>query len=514
MTKPSRSESSGSPAPVATPGLSRAARHWTVAVACVTVAVVIASMAALYTALPAIAVATGATQSQLTWVVDGYTLALACLVLPAGAIGDRYGRRIVLVLGLAVFTAGSALPLLVEEPGWIITARIIAGMGAAAVMPSTLSLLTGLLPPAERGRVIGLWAGVAGAAGVIGIVGSGALVQHWSWESIFVALTVAGAVSLACALTLPESRAATPPRIDLGGSITVAVGLGAIVFAVIEGPVRGWTAPLTLGPLVIGVVALAVFVRWQLRAPEPLLDVRLFRGRGFSAGALSLTLQFGVTFGVFLILIQYLQLVLGYEPFIAAVGIAPMMAPMLLVSLVAPRIAERVGLRTVMVVGMAAIAAGLLVMRTIDADSGYLDVLWPVLVMSAGLGLTAAPATAVIVSEAPQDKQGVAAAVNDATREVGAALGIAIAGSLLAAGYGRGIAPVLDRLPEAAQAPVSDSLAGALEVADRAGPSAEPLVAAATGAFIDGAASACLALACAAAAGALLMAFWAPGRHR
>ncbi|WP_182357813.1 MFS transporter [Tomitella gaofuii] len=488
------------------------ARRWIVAVACAAVTIIIASMAALYTALPDIATSTGATQAQLTWIVDGYTLALACLVLPAGAVGDRYGRRVVLVAGLAVFTAGSVLPLLVQQPVWIIAARVLAGVGAAAVMPSTLSLLTGLLPADRRGSVIGLWAGVAGAAGVVGIVGSGALVQVWSWESIFVVLAAAGAVMMLAATTLPESRSPVPPRIDVLGSVLVAAGLGLLVFGIISGPEHGWTSAPVLATIGVGLMLVAAFVAAQLRLREPLLDVRLFRSRGFSAGALSLTVQFGVTFGVFLILIQYLQLVLGYSPFGASLAIAPMMAPLMLVAMVSPWIAARAGLKPVMVVGMAAIAAGLFVLRAIDAGSTYVDVLWPVLIMSAGLGLTAAPATNVIVSEAPVDKQGVAAAVNDATREVGASLGIAVAGSLLAAGYANGIGPVLDRLPEVAREPVGDSLAGALAVAEQAGPSGDALVSVAERAFLDGVSSAGLVLACVAVAGAVFMAWWAPGK--
>lgn len=490
------------------------ARRWVITVACAAVSVIIASMAALYTALPDIATAVGATQSQLTWIVDGYTLALACLVLPAGAVGDRYGRRLVLTVGLAVFTVGSLLPLVVQDPVWIIAARVLAGAGAAAVMPSTLSLITGLLPADRRGNAIGLWAGVAGIAGVIGIVGSGFLVQVWSWESIFVVLAAVGALMLLCSFTLPESRADVPPRIDALGGTLVAVSLGCLVFGIISGPEYGWSSPVVVATLVVGFVVLAAFVVSQLRAREPLLDVRLFRNRGFSAGALSLTVQFGVTFGVFLILIQYLQLVQGYSPLGASLALAPMMAPLMLVAMISPRIAERVGLKAVMVVGMAAIAGGLLVMRGVDADSSYFALLWPTLIMSAGLGLTAAPATTVIVSEAPEDKQGVAAAVNDATREVGASLGIAAAGSLLASGYSAGIAPVLPRVPEVARGPVADSLAGALAVAEHAGPSAGPLVDAAVDAFLDGVSSAGLVLACAAAAGAVVMALWAPGHRR
>ncbi|MET9202268.1 MFS transporter, partial [Gordonia sp. NPDC003585] len=175
-------------------------------VSCLAVALVVAAMAALYSALPLIAVATGATQSQLTWIVDGYTLILACLVLPAGAVGDRYGRRVVLIAGLAVFSVASALPLLMSGPVWLIAARAAAGAGAALVMPSTLSILTAGLPEAHRGRAVGVWAGVAGSGAVLGILGSGLLLARWSWESVFVGLTVAGVVLAALACTIAESR--------------------------------------------------------------------------------------------------------------------------------------------------------------------------------------------------------------------------------------------------------------------------------------------------------------------
>lgn len=491
---------------------------WMLAVSCLSVVLVIASMAALYTALPDIAMSTGATQSQLTWLVDGYTLALACLVLPAGSFGDRYGRRVVLVIGLAVFTAGAALPLFLDTPQWIIAARVAAGIGAAFVMPSTLSLLTSGLPDGQRGRAVGLWAGVAGAGGIAGIVGSGLLLQLWSWESIFIGLTVFGALLLLCALTIPESRAPRPPRLDPVGSVAVAAGIGLAVLAIIEGPVRGWGDPMVLVPAAIAAVALVCFVVWELRTPEPLLDVRLFQGRGFASGSVSLTIQFMVTFGIFLILMQYLQLVLGYSALGASLAVAPMMAPLMAFAMVAPWIAGKVGLKAVTVAGLGIIAVGFFFLRNLGLDSGYADLLWPILVMSGGLGLCASPATVAIVDGAPAEKQGVAAAVNDATREVGAAIGIAVAGSLLAAGFARGMAPVLPKLPERAQGPAGDSLAGALEVARQAGAlgiqGGDQLAEAAKLAFLDGAQHASLVLAVITAAAAVVLLFWAPGKAR
>ncbi|WP_024795419.1 MFS transporter [Tomitella biformata] len=487
---------------------------WMLGVSCLAVVLVIASMAALYTALPDIAIDTDATQSQMTWLVDGYTLALACLVLPAGSLGDRYGRRAVLVVGLAIFTVGSGLPLLLGTPNWIIAARVVAGVGAAFVMPSTLSLLTSGLPAGQRGRAVGLWAGVAGAGAMVGVLGSGLLLLWWSWESIFIGLTVVGAALLACAVTLPEYRAEQPPRMDPVGSVAVAVGIGLGVLAILEGPIRGWTEPLVLGAGAVAVLALIGFTLWELRSTHPLLDVRLFKDRGFASGSVSLTIQFMVTFGIFLIIIQYLQLVLDYSPLRASVATAPMMVPLMVFALIAPWIAGKVGLKAITVTGLLAMAAGFYFLRELHVGSGYSDLLWPLLVMSSGLGLCASPATVAIVNGTPADKQGVAAAVNDATREIGAALGIAVAGSLLAAGYARGMDPVLPQLPEAARGPAGDSLAGALEVGRQAGPLADPLVDAAKTAFLDGAEQASLVLAMITGAAAVLLLLWAPGRRR
>ncbi|BAE46185.1 MFS transporter [Rhodococcus erythropolis] len=488
------------------------AQKWTLVVSCLSVALVVASMAALYTALPDIAVATGATQTQLTWVVDGYTLVLACLVLPAGALGDRYGRRAVLIVGLALFSLASAVPLFVSTPWWLIAARAAAGLGAAFVMPSTLSVLTAGFPEEQSGRAVGIWAGVAGSGGLLGILGSGVLLDYWSWQSIFVGLTGTGVFLLLCAFTIPESRQENPPRMDVIGSVAVVLAIGLVVLAIIEVPVRGWSDPVVVVGFGLGLVATLVFVVWELRADHPLLDVRFFTSRGFGSGSFSITIQFLVTFGVFLVLVQYLQLIFGYSPLGSALALAPMMVPLVLLSAISPWMATRLGLRLVTVTGLLAIAVGFYFISRLDLDSTYLDVMWPTLIMSAGLGLTAAPATAAIVADTPIEKHGVAAAVNDATREIGAAIGIAVAGSVLAAGYSHNIAPAIERLPPDARGPVSDSLAGALEVADRAGPVGEQLADFAKSAFLHGAEQSAIVLALIAAAGAAILLFWAPGR--
>ncbi|WP_433655420.1 MFS transporter [Nocardia sp. CA-128927] len=491
-----------------------AAQRWMLALSCSAVALVVASMAALYTALPELATATGATQQQLTWIVDGYTLALACLVLPAGALGDRYGRRVVLVVGLFVFALASATPLLFDSPTWLIGARAVAGVGAALVMPSTLSLLTAGFPEARRGNAVGLWAGVAGAGAVLGILGSGLLLEHWSWLSVFLAMAVAGAVLMVAGCTIPESVDQERPAMDPWGAVTSAAAVGLIVVAAIEAPARGWLDPLVLVAFVGGVLAAVIFTVVELRVRHPLLDVRLFARRGFAAGTMSVTVQFLVTFGVFMLLVQFLQLILGYRPLTSALAMAPMVVPMVAISAVAPWVADRIGLRLPTFTGLVVLGVGLVAVSRLTVDSSYLDLLWPLLVMSTGLGLCTAPATAAIIAGTPVEKHGVAAAVNDAAREVGAAIGIAVAGSILAAGYTDRIAPALPRLPEAARGPVGDSLAAALQVADRAGPQAQPLVEFAKAAFIHGAQQSCLALGYLAFAAAVIVGIWAPGRPR
>ncbi|MBH0779812.1 MFS transporter [Nocardia bovistercoris] len=488
--------------------------RWLLTLSCLAVTLVIASMAALYTALPEIAADTGASQVQLTWIVDGYTLALACLVLPAGALGDRYGRRAALIAGLIVFALASALPLLLDSPTWLITARGLAGVGAALVMPSTLSLITASFPPERRNGAIGLWAGVAGVGAILGILGSGILLEYWSWISVFVGMTAAGVVLSIAAFTVPESTDSARPAFDPFGAVTGALAVGAIVVAAIEVPARGWLAPVVLVAAAVAVVSAIAFVMIELRVAYPLLDVRLFADRGFGSGTAIVALQFLVGFGMFMLIVQYFQLIFGYRPLVSALAMAPMMLPMVTISAFAPRLSERIGLRLPAAGGLVLIGIALIALGGVGVDASYVDILWPLLIMSTGIGLCTAPATAAIIAGTPVAKHGVAAAVNDAAREVGAAIGIAVGGSVLAAGYSDRIAPALPRLPEEARGPVEDSLAAALQVAERAGPTGQPLADFAREAFVYGMHHSAVALGCLTLVGAVGIAIWAPGRRR
>ncbi|MGV0715691.1 MFS transporter [Mycolicibacterium sp. XJ662] len=492
--------------------LSSRSRLWLLTVACMGVSLVISSMVALNTALPDIAVETSATQAQLTWVVDGYTLVLACLLLPAGAIGDRYGRRGALLIGLAVFTLASAAPLIYDSPLELIVARAVAGAGAAFVMPATLSLLTAAYPKAERTKAVGIWAGVAGSSAVIGFMGSGVLLLFWSWPSIFWAFAISGAVLFILTCTVASSRDERATPLDWPGAVLIGGALAIFVYGLIEAPIHGWSHPIVYGCMAFGVVLAIVFAVVELRRTHPLLDVRLFARPDFATGAVGITFFFLANFGFFFISMQYMQLLLGYSPLKTALALAPLIVPVLVLSITTPWYLPRLGLRAVVSTGLLLIAVGLFCTRILELDSPYIDLAWPLLIMATGIGLCTAPTTSAIMGAVDDEKQGVASAVNDTTREIGAAVGIALAGSVLAAQYGDRLQPHLQALPDAVREAASSSLAEALEVAARLGPQGAALSQAAQAAFLDAMQVSLMVLAIVTAAAAGFVAVWSPGR--
>lgn len=494
---------------------SRGRRGWTLFIACAGVALVIASMVALNTALSGIAAATGATQTQLTWIVDSYTLLLACLLLPAGAIGDRYGRRSALLVGVAVFAVASAAPLVFDSPLQIIIARGFAGAGAAFVMPATLSLLTAAYPLAERTKAVGVWAGVAGSGGLFGLVGAGLLIQFWDWRSIFWTLAIGGLVVFVLTMTIAESRDQDAPRLDVPGAVTIGAAVAVFVFGILQAPAHGWTDPRVLGCLITGSLLAAVFGVIELRRRHPLLDVRLFRDPDFGTGAATITVVFLATFALFFLVVQYLQQVRGYSALVAALALSPMVLPLLTLSMLSSWYLPRLGLRVVVFASMALVSVGFVCMCTLDVDSSYLEVAWPLLVISTGFGLCTAPTTSAIMVAAPHQKHGVASAVNDATREVGGALGIALAGSILAGSYSHHIAIALSDYPEPVRGPASDSLSNALAVANQLGPQGLQLAQRSKEAFVAATDSSYLVMAAVVAVAAAVIPLFAPGRgHR
>jgi EmrB/QacA subfamily drug resistance transporter len=493
-------------------GLSKRARLWLLTVACFGVLLVISSMVALNTALPDIAIAASATQTQLTWIVDSYTLVLACLLLPAGALGDRYGRRGAMLVGLAVFGAASLVPAVLSDPMIVIVARGAAGAGAALIMPATLSLITAAYPKDQRNKAVGIWAGVAGSGAVIGMLGSGGLLNFWSWHSIFWVFAGASLTIFIPTLTIASSRDVDAHPLDWRGALVIGGAVATLVFGILDAPERGWTHPLVLSSICVGLLLSLAFGFVEMRQRYPLLDVRLFTVPAFATGAATITVFFLSMFGFMFLLMQYMQLILGYSPNKTALALTPIMGPMLVLSVLSFWYLPRLGLRAVVFSGLLLIAVGVLCLLGITSGSGYWRAAWPMLVMSVGIGLCTAPTTSVIMTTAPDDKQGVASAVNDASREIGAALGIALAGSMLAAQYSKTLAPSLIGLPKSVGEAASTSLSQALEVARRLGPAGTRLADVSKTAFIDAMHSSLLVLGILIAVSAVLIGLWAPGR--
>jgi EmrB/QacA subfamily drug resistance transporter len=344
------------------------------------------------------------------------------------------------------------------------------GLGAAAIMPSTLSIITNVFPADERDRAVSIWAGVAGASALLGLLVSGALLELFAWNSIFAFSGGVGVVAfMAAAAVAPDSKL-DRARLDVVGGALSALGLSGLVYGIIEGPERGWTDPVTVAAFAVALVLLAAFVAWELRRREPLLDPRLFRLRGFGAGTLSIAVQFFAFFGFIFVILQYVQFVLGYSPLEAGLALAPMAFVMMGLSPLVPPLLERFGPARVGPVGLLAMAGGFAVLSTAGVDSRYWLLLAGLLLLGAGAALATTPATTAIVSSLPPNKQGVASAVNDAAREVGGALGIAVLGSAVTDRYQAGVSDALGSAPAGLAERAHEALPAALAVAERLGP--------------------------------------------
>ena len=477
---------------------------------------VVSAVSGLNVALPDLARETGASQTQMTWIVDAYTVVFAGLLLFAGALGDRFGRRGLLVAGLAVFGTAAGLGMLTSDPTQLIVLRALMGVGAAAIMPTTLSVITTSFPEEDRPKAIGVWVGVAGGGAVLGLFGSGILLEFFSWSSFFgLNVVLAAAALVGTLLVVPGSVDADPPRLDLVGALLSLVAVAGIVFAIIEGPDRGWGDALTLTGLVAGSVALVAFVRWELHVDRPMLDPRLFRNRGFSAGALTVMVQFFASFGLFFVVLQYLQFVAGRSPLEAAAALLPLPLVMIPLARNAPRIARRVGFRRLAPLGLVLTAAGLVTISQVDVGLAYGWFALGLVLFAAGMALAGTPATTAITESLPVSKQGVASAVNDTARELGSALGIAILGSVLNQQYRDGMSGAVHGLPPA----VADGAQGSIAFTQspevgQFGAAGQHLVSAAQHAYVDGIGTALLIAAAIVAVTAVAVAVLAPAPSR
>lgn len=455
---------------------------------CTALIAVVASVSGLNVAQQDLAIDLGASQGQLLWVINGYTMVLAALLLPIGAIGDRWGRKPILLGGLVLFAAANSLAGFSGSVELLLVARVLAGIGAAMIMPVTLSVITSSFPAEQRARAIGIWSGFAGAGGILGLFVSSFLIDQFTWPWLFAMPVLFAAVSLVMTLgSVGNSREHSEGRFDVLGSVLSAVAIGGLVLGIHEGPEKGWSHPLTMVGLVAGVVALLGFVAWELRQTKPLLEVRLFANRGLAAGSLTLLIVFAVMFGIFLVLTQFMQAVLGYSALAAAGSLLPMMLVMMPLSAMAPTIAKRVGTRNVLMVGVGLFALGLALLATmVSAEGGYWSVLPGLIVVSFGIGLCMSPSTMTITESLPHDKQGVASALNDTVRELGGAVGIAMLGSLVSAGYRSSVSDATTNLSPELARQVEEGIGSAFAAAGDLGGDGPAILDAARDALVDG----------------------------
>ena len=452
---------------------------------CVALGVVVAANASLSVAQPDIARDLGASQTELTWVVNGYALTFAALLLPAGIAADKYGRRTALLLGLLVFGTASLTSGWAGDPTTLILLRALAGVGATFVMPATLSVLVDTFPPDRRPFAVAVWSGVAGAGALLGILLTGLLLNVFWWGSVQVVYGVASLVLIApIAWVVRNTRDPSLP-LDVPGGVCAALGVGGLVYGVIEGPDQGWYAATTLTGLIGGVMALVVFVVVELRSPDPMLDVRVFRSRGLTAGSLLVMLMCVALFGFFLIGPQFLQYINGYDTLEAALRMLPFALGIFPGSQLSPTLVARLGARWVSTVGAGCMGAGLLVLGE-AADHGYPMYAAGLVVTAFGMGLALAAGTTLIIDGLPADRRTLSSAVNDVTREIGAAIGAAVFGSLLLTVYRDHVEPSLGGMPPEAADDARDGMGGALAVAPGTWPSSSALVPAADIGFTEG----------------------------
>jgi EmrB/QacA subfamily drug resistance transporter len=490
-------------------------RWWTLAVLCVSLLVIVIDNTIVNVALPTLVRDLGSSISELQWVVDAYSLVFAGLLLTAGTLGDRYGRKGALLAGLAVFGLASGAAAFASDVDQLIGARAVMGIGAALIMPATLSILTNVFTDArERAIAIGLWSGVAGIAVAAGPVAGGFLLEHFWWGSVFVVNVPIVVVAVAVVhFLVPTSRNPVAHPIDWVGAVLSAVGLVALVWGVIEAPHQGWTSQPVLVAFAIAAVAAALFVRQELRAPFPMFNVRFFRNARFTAASVTLMLTFFALIGFVFLATQYLQFVLGYTPLQAGVRTLPFALAMIVVAPLSAKFVERLGTKRIVVGGMLVFTVGLLVASTSTVTSGYPPVAIAMVLLGIGSGLVMAPATDSIMGSLPPEHAGVGSAMNDTTRELGAALGVAVIGSVMSSFYGpRVLDAVPATLPGPARDAAADSVGAAAGVAAQVGDAGGTVLDAAREAFAYAMTRASWVAAAVALAGAFVAWRWLPAR--
>jgi EmrB/QacA subfamily drug resistance transporter len=507
------------------PAVAHRRRWLTLLVLCLSLMVIGIDNTILNVAIPTLAKPTsagglGASASELQWIVDAYTIVFAGLLLTSGSLGDRFGRYRALTIGLVIFGIGSVLSAFAPSATVLIGTRSLMGIGASAIMPATLSVLTNVFhDPRERAKAIGVWAGVSAIGIAVGPILGGVLLQHFWWGSVFLVNAPVVVLALVAGyLLVPDSKDPNAGKLDPLGSLLSIAGLAVLLWAVIEGPSNGWgSAPVLTGFVVGGAVLVGFFV-WELHCSNPMLDVHFFENPRFSAASGAITLAFLALFGTIFLLTQYTQQVLGYSTVEAGAVFLPQSIVLMIFAPMSTRWVRKFGNKAVVATGLFILASALALMATFQTDSAAWWVIAVTALSALGMAHVVAPATESIMGSLPRAKAGVGSAMNDTTRQVGGAVGVALLGSILASAFRPKVQDLLHgNIPGSLLGKVEDSLGGALGVA-RDVPAARPfatrIVDAAQTSFMSGMHAAVLVAAIIAVIGGIGVLVWLPARAR
>ncbi|MCU1391828.1 MAG: drug resistance transporter [Ilumatobacteraceae bacterium] len=446
-----------------------ARRWWILAVLCVSITVIVMDNTILNVAIPKLISSLNASNSQVQWIIDSYTIVFAGLLLTTGSLSDRFGRKGALQAGIVLFAMGSVASALAGSANQLIMTRAFMGIGGALIMPSTLSLLTNTFrDPKERGRAIGIWAGFSGVGVAAGPLIGGILLKHFSWSSVFwVNLPIGATALIAGAFLLPKSREDRADKLDPLGSLLSIVGLASLLYGVIEVPDKGWSNSGVVGGFALGVVAIASFILWELHTDHPMLDMKFFKNPRFTAANTAVTLAFFAMFGSLFLMTQYWQFVHGYSPLEAGIRLIPYALGMMIAAPFSSRLVERMGSKQVITFGLLLMTGSLIALSFLSRDTSYFLAIIPFITMAAGIAFTMAPATESVMGSLPRDKAGVGSAVNDTTRQMGGAIGVALIGSVVSTIYATNVDKAFTRFGVANSQldEARSSLGGGLKIA-------------------------------------------------
>jgi EmrB/QacA subfamily drug resistance transporter len=441
-------------------------------------------------AMPRLVGDLGASSAQLQWVVASYTVVFAGLLLAAGSLGDRFGRRHALLAGLVAFLAGSVIAATAASTNVLIVGRCVMGIGGALIMPTTLSILVNVFgDPRERAKAIAAWTAASGAGIAVGPIIGGALMRSFSWSSVFwinvplLVAAVVGAVHL-----VPDSRDPHATRLDPVGAVLSIAAVSSLVYATIQAPERGWASTASLVNFAVGTGLGILFVAWEIRRDDPMLDISLFRNRSFSAGSITLTLLFFAMAGTVFLQAQYLQFVLDYTPLAAGFALVPAALGMLLGTGAGAHLAAMHGGRVAVAAGTLIGASGVAVQAAFADGGSYVPTGVGLLLFGLGAGIAMPAATEMIMATLPPARAGVGSAVNDTVREFGGALGVAVIGSIAATSYASTMRAELDgisSLDQVDRSMITDNVGAAIETSRQLGPRGDQIATAARTAFVD-----------------------------